>query len=48
MPGRLQPAPGADPFRTAEGAEVRAESLTSDPALINRLRAGETSTRDPI
>ena len=37
-----------DPFRTAHGAEVRAESLTNDPTMINRLRAGETNTWDLI
>ena len=31
-----------DPFRRAEGAEVKAESLTNDPTMINRLRGGET------
>lgn len=37
-----------DPFRQAKGATVRAESLTNDPTMINRLRAGETSTWDLI
>lgn len=37
-----------DPFRTDKGAEVRAESLTNDPTMINRLRAGETNTWDLI
>jgi spermidine/putrescine transport system substrate-binding protein len=37
-----------DPFRTSQGAEVRAESLTNDPTMINRLRAGETNTWDLI
>jgi spermidine/putrescine transport system substrate-binding protein len=37
-----------DPFREARGATVRAESLTNDPTMINRLRAGETSTWDLI
>lgn len=37
-----------DPFRAAHGATVRAESLTNDPTMINRLRAGETATWDLI
>jgi len=37
-----------DPFRTEHGATVRAESLTNDPTMINRLRAGETSVWDLI
>ena len=37
-----------DPFRSAEGATVRAESLTNDPTMINRLRAGETNVWDLI
>ncbi|MEI4469972.1 ABC transporter substrate-binding protein [Frigidibacter sp. MR17.24] len=37
-----------DPFRAATGARVRAESLTNDPTMINRLRAGETATWDLI
>lgn len=37
-----------DPFRAQFGANVRAESLTNDPTMINRLRAGETSTWDLI
>jgi spermidine/putrescine transport system substrate-binding protein len=37
-----------DPFRTEKGAEVKAESLTNDPTMINRLRAGETNTWDLI
>jgi len=37
-----------DPFRSAHGATVRAESLTNDPTMINRLRAGETSVWDLI
>lgn len=37
-----------DPFRTAHGATVRAESLTNDPTMINRLRAGETAIWDLI
>lgn len=37
-----------DPFRAAKGATVRAESLTNDPTMINRLRAGETTTWDLI
>jgi spermidine/putrescine transport system substrate-binding protein len=37
-----------DPFREKTGAEVKAESLTNDPTMINRLRAGETSVWDLI
>lgn len=37
-----------DPFRTARDATIRAESLTNDPTMINRLRAGETSVWDLI
>lgn len=37
-----------DPFRTASGATIRAESLTNDPTMINRLRAGETDVWDLI
>ncbi|MFO1068855.1 MAG: PotD/PotF family extracellular solute-binding protein [Geminicoccaceae bacterium] len=37
-----------DPFRSAKGATVRAESLTNDPTMINRLRAGETNIWDLI
>jgi spermidine/putrescine transport system substrate-binding protein len=37
-----------DPFRTAQAATVKAESLTNDPTMINRLRAGETNTWDLI
>lgn len=37
-----------DPFREAKGATVKAESLTNDPTMINRLRAGEISTWDLI
>jgi spermidine/putrescine transport system substrate-binding protein len=37
-----------DPFRSAEDATVRAESLTNDPTMINRLRAGETNVWDLI
>ena len=37
------------PFREANpGATVRAESGTSDPDMINKLRAGETSVWDLI
>ena len=37
------------PFRSAHsGATVRAESGTSDPDMINKLRAGETSVWDLI
>ena len=37
-----------DPFRTEHGATVKAESLTNDPTMINRLRAGETNVWDLI
>lgn len=37
-----------DPFRAKMGATVHAESLTNDPTMINRLRAGETSVWDLI
>jgi spermidine/putrescine transport system substrate-binding protein len=37
-----------DPFRKSKSAEVKAESLTNDPTMINRLRAGETNTWDLI
>ncbi len=37
-----------DPFRTGHEATVRAESLTNDPTMINRLRAGETNVWDLI
>jgi spermidine/putrescine transport system substrate-binding protein len=37
-----------DPFREQTGAEVKAESLTNDPTMINRLRAGETNVWDLI
>jgi spermidine/putrescine transport system substrate-binding protein len=37
-----------DPFRTSTGATVRAESLTNDPTMINRLRGGETNVWDLI
>ena len=37
-----------DPFRTKSGATVKAESLTNDPTMINRLRAGETNVWDLI
>jgi spermidine/putrescine transport system substrate-binding protein len=37
-----------DPFRTMKSAEVKAESLTNDPTMINRLRAGETKIWDLI
>lgn len=37
------------PFRDAHaGADIRAESGTSDPDMINKLRAGETSVWDLI
>ncbi len=37
-----------DPFRSNMGATVKAESLTNDPTMINRLRAGETNVWDLI
>ncbi|HTN97854.1 MAG TPA: PotD/PotF family extracellular solute-binding protein, partial [Nordella sp.] len=37
-----------DPFRQAHGATVKAESLTNDPTMVNRLRAGETKIWDLI
>jgi spermidine/putrescine transport system substrate-binding protein len=37
-----------DPFRKKEGATVQALSLTNDPIMINRLRAGETNVWDLI
>jgi len=37
-----------DPFRSLTGATVKAESLTNDPTMINRLRAGETNVWDLI
>jgi len=37
-----------DPFRSAKGATVKAESLTNDPTMINKLRAGETNVWDLI
>lgn len=37
-----------DPFRTAKSATVKAESLTNDPTMINRLRAGEIGVWDLI
>jgi spermidine/putrescine transport system substrate-binding protein len=37
-----------DPFRRAHGAKVQAESGTSDPDMINKLRAGEVNVWDII
>ena len=37
-----------DPFREQTGADVKAESLTNDPTMINRLRGGETNVWDLI
>lgn len=37
-----------DPFRATKKATVKAESLTNDPTMINRLRAGETDVWDLI
>ncbi len=37
-----------DPYRKLTGAEVRAESATNDPTMVNKLRAGETKVWDLI
>ncbi len=37
-----------DPFRAMKEATVKAESLTNDPTMINRLRAGEINVWDLI
>jgi len=37
-----------DPFRESRDATVKAESLTNDPTMINRLRGGETKVWDLI
>ncbi|MGH6947303.1 MAG: ABC transporter substrate-binding protein [Kiloniellales bacterium] len=37
-----------DPFRVEKGATIKAESLTNDPTMINRLRAGEVNVWDLI
>ena len=37
-----------DPYRKAKSATVKAESLTNDPTMINRLRAGEVGVWDLI
>jgi spermidine/putrescine transport system substrate-binding protein len=37
-----------DPFRESKSATVKAESLTNDPTMINRLRAGEINVWDLI
>ena len=37
-----------DPFRRQTGAKVSAESGTSDPDMINKLRAGEVNVWDVI
>ena len=37
-----------DPFRKEKDATIKAESLTNDPTMINRLRAGETNVWDLI
>lgn len=37
-----------DPFRRLTGATIKAESLTNDPTMINRLRGGETKIWDLI
>ncbi|WP_273649256.1 PotD/PotF family extracellular solute-binding protein, partial [Pseudomonas aeruginosa] len=37
-----------DPFRALSRATIKAESLTNDPTMINRLRGGETKVWDLI
>lgn len=37
-----------DPYRKLTGAEVKAESATNDPTMVNKLRAGETKIWDLI
>lgn len=37
-----------DPYRRLRGAEVKAESATNDPTMVNKLRAGETKVWDLI
>lgn len=37
-----------DPFRKSTQAIIKAESLTNDPTMINRLRGGETKVWDLI
>ena len=37
-----------DPFRSAKGATVKAESLTNDPTMIDMLRGGQTNVWDLI
>jgi spermidine/putrescine transport system substrate-binding protein len=37
-----------DPFRALTKATIKAESLTNDPTMINRLRGGETKVWDLI
>ena len=37
-----------DPYRSLRGAEVKAESATNDPTMVNKLRAGETKVWDLI
>ena len=37
-----------DPFRREQSADVKAESGTSDPDMINKLRAGEVNVWDVI
>ncbi|WP_409420180.1 PotD/PotF family extracellular solute-binding protein [Pseudaeromonas sp. ZJS20] len=37
-----------DPYRKLRGADVKAESATNDPTMINRLRAGENKIWDLI
>lgn len=37
-----------DPYRTLKSANVKAESATNDPTMVNKLRAGETKVWDLI
>ena len=37
-----------DPYRKLRDADVRAESATNDPTMVNKLRAGETAVWDLI
>ena len=46
--GGLQLRAGARSVPDAHNATVKAESLTNDPTMINRLRAGETNVWDLI
>lgn len=37
-----------DPYRTLKSVNVKAESATNDPTMVNKLRAGETKVWDLI